>query len=139
MLRKFFKWLQDPNGAGKYCGIITTGTFLLFILGVFILVKLNPINVDATNGVSKDGINSVRMNSIEYVYTFDSSVDKKTKESILNYLYSTVDAVKLLHMVNMRQHVEFGDYNEIVIIEDTIYCPIDVSINELEDAINNLK
>lgn len=140
-MKNFYNWLTDPKGAGKYAGRITFSIFAIMFLGIFTVVKLAPISADATSGseLNKDGeINAVRMASVEYVYTFEEDIDNQTKEAIMDYLYSTADAVKLLHMVNMRQHVVFGNYESISSSEDTIYCPIDVNVKDLNEAIDNL-
>lgn len=139
-IKNFYRWFTDPKGAGKYAGRITMGIFAVCFISMFAIFKMSAIQASATDGVQTTGdeINSVRMASVEYVYTFDADVDAETKEVITDYIYNTVDAVKLLHMVNMRQHVVFGNYEVIYSTEDTIYCPVDASVEELEEAINNL-
>ena len=142
-MKHFYEWLTDPNGfCGKNAGKIVLGLFLCLFLGMGLICKLIPIQVNATNDLEihkKGDVNEVRMSSIEYVYLFDEDVSNETKEKITEYLYSTVDSVKLLHMVNMREHVIFGHYDEIEIVDETtIKCPIDAKIVDLQEKIDSL-
>jgi hypothetical protein len=56
-------------------------------------------------------------------------------------MYSTVSDEDLLHMVNMREHVVFGNNYTLGTKDDdpyTLYSPIDVSIDDIENAMANL-
>ena len=105
------------------------------ILTIAAFVRVGIVNAGATNGVNlnDDGVNEVRMTSVDYVFTYDSSVDVELKEAVRDYIYASVDSVKLLHMVNMRQHVVFTNETEIRISDDgtTVYMPISSSSDSL--------
>ena len=138
MMRKVYNFITDPNGfCGRNAGKIVLGAFVLMFLSIFAISKVNDTVIQA-NAVTSD-VNEVRMQSIEYVFTFDN-VSKEKQESITNYIYNTIDATKLLHMVNMRQHVVFSTkYSSINITEDTIYCPTNVSIDAFNNALDELE
>lgn len=138
MLKKAYETISNPDGfCGRNAGKIVIGCFLLLFLIAFTMLKFN-IHANAVS--PKDGVNEVRMQSVEYVFTFDDTVSKEKQESITNYIYSTIDSVKLLHMVNMRQHVVFSTkYSSINITEDTIYCPTNVSIDAFNNALDELE
>lgn len=137
-MKKVYNFITDPDGfCGRNAGKIVIGCFLLLFLIAFTMLKFN-IHANAVS--PKDGVNEVRMQSVEYVFTFDDTVSKEKQESITNYIYSTIDSVKLLHMVNMRQHVVFSTkYSSINITEDTIYCPTNVSIDAFNNALDELE
>lgn len=139
---KFYSWLTNSNGfCGRNAGKITLGCFVFIFVIIGVCYKLAPIQVNAINDLesNKENINEVRMSSLEYVYEFDNDVDYDTRKKIMDYLYSTVDSVRLLHMVNMRQHVIFGNYEEISVENDTtIYCPINAKIVDLQNTIESL-
>lgn len=137
MIKKVYNFITDTDGfCGRNAGKIVLGAFILMFLSIFAISKVNVIQADA---VTSD-VNEVRMQSIEYVFTFDNTVSKEKQESITNYIYSTIDATKLLHMVNMRQHVVFSTkYASINITEDTIYCPTNVSIDAFNNALDELE
>lgn len=137
MIKKVYNFITDPDGfCERNAGKIVLGAFILMFLSIFAISKVNVIQADA---VTSD-VNEVRMQSIEYVFTFDNTVSKEKQESITNYIYSTIDATKLLHMVNMRQHVVFSTkYASINITEDTIYCPTNVSIDAFNNALDELE
>lgn len=133
----FWAWIQSPE-AGKYSGRVVLGIFITMFLGIATLVKVGSVTADATAGVevSKDGINEVRMTSIDYVFTYDDSVSSEKKEAIRMYVYSSMDAVKLLHMVNMRQKVVFTETKEEVFIDgDIVYVPTSTSSDELWETL----
>lgn len=138
MMKKVYNYVSDPNSFfGRNAGKVVIGCFVLLFLIVFAMLKFN---IHANAVAPKDGVNEVRMQSIEYVFTFDNTVSKEKQESITNYIYSTIDSVKLLHMVNMRQHVVFSTkYSSINITEDTIYCPTNVSIDAFNNALDELE
>ena len=137
MMKKVYNFITNPDGfCGRNAGKIVLGAFVLMFLSIFAISKVNVIQADA---VTSD-INEVRMQSIEYVFTFDNTVSKEKQESITNYIYSTIDATKLLHMVNMRQHVVFSTkYASVVVTDDTIYCPTNVSIDAFNEALDELE
>lgn len=132
--KNFWTWIQSPE-VGRYSGRITTGIFAIMILTIAAFVRVGIVNAGATNGVNlnDDGVNEVRMTSVDYVFTYDSSVDVELKEAVRDYIYASVDSVKLLHMVNMRQHVVFTNETEIRISDDgtTVYMPISSSSDSL--------
>lgn len=137
MIKKVYNFITDPDGfCGRNAGKIVLGAFILMFLIIFAISKVNVIQVDA---VTSD-VNEVRMQSVEYVFTFDDTISKEKQESITNYIYSSIDSVKLLHMVNMRQHVIFSTkYASVTMTDDTIYCPIDVSIDAFNKALDELE
>lgn len=130
----------------RHNGKFVLASFVLMMMFIVGIVKLGFVPVSAT-GVSKteiahiDGLNDARMKSIQYVFDFDKSISKETKEKVYNYMYSTVSDEDLLHMVNMREHVVFGNNYTLGIKDDdpyTLYSPIDVSIDDIENAMANL-
>ena len=138
MMKKVYNFITDPDGfCGRNAGKIVLVAFVLMFLSFFAISKLNVIQADA---VSTSDVNEVRMQSVEYVFSFDNTVSKEKQESITNYIYSTIDATKLLHMVNMRQHVVFSTkYASVVVTDDTIYCPTNVSIDAFNIALDELE
>lgn len=139
--RSFWTWIQSPE-VGKYSGRITLGIFAVTILVLTAMVKFGTVTADATSGVEKtgDGINEVRMASIDYVFTYDSSVSAEKQEAIRMYVYSSMDAVKLLYMVNMRQTVIFTENeDEIKVDGTTVYVPTSASSDDLWDALDELE
>ena len=139
--RSFLIWLQSPK-TGQYSGRITTGLFAVMILCIAVLVKISTMNAGATNGVTLNinGINEVRMTSVDYVFTYDSDIDAELIKAVREYIYASVDSGKLLHMVNMRQHVVFTNGGEISISDDgtTVYMPTSSSPDQLWETLSLL-
>lgn len=139
--KNFITWLESPE-VGKYSGRITAGIFAMLFLGIVTIIKIGSVSADAVGvQTNEDGINEVRMASIEYVFIYDDSVDAETKEAIQNYCYATMDSVKLLHMVNMRQHIVFTkNEKHIRVSEDgtMIYAPTSVSPDDLWAILDTL-
>ncbi len=139
--RGFLEWIQSPE-VGKYSGRITLAIFSMVFIGVAAVIKFSSVNADAVGvQVNENGINEVRMASIDYVFTYDESVSAEKKEAIRDYCYRAADAVKLLHMVNMRQHVVFTENKDEIQIEDgtTVYVPTSASPEDLWNALDTLE
>ncbi len=140
-IKSFLTWIQSFQ-VGQDSGLITTGVFAVMILSIVALVKISTVNADATNGVSlvNDGINEIRMASVDYVFTYDSNVNTELKEAIRDYIYASVDPIKLLHMVNMRQLVVFTNGTEISISDDgtTVFMPTSSSSEQLWETLSLL-
>ena len=134
-IKSFLTWIQSFQ-VGQDSGLITTGVFAVMI------PSISTVNADATNGVSlvNDGINEIRMASVDYVFTYDSNVNTELKEAIRDYIYASVDPIKLLHMVNMRQLVVFTNGTEISISDDgtTVFMPTSSSSEQLWETLSLL-
>ena len=89
--KNFWTWIQSPE-VGRYSGRITTGIFAIMVLTIAAFVRVGIVNAGATNGVNlnDDGVNEVRMTSVDYVFTYDSSVDVELKEAVRDYIYASV-------------------------------------------------
>ena len=138
----FWAWIQSP-AVGQYSGRIVLGIFSMMGLGIAAFVKFGTVNAGATNGVdlNENGINEVRMTSVEYVLNFETDVDEKTQEAILDYVYQFIDKDKLLHMVNMRQHIVFTKEGETGISADRkfVYIPVSSPTDTLWELLDLLE
>lgn len=133
--RSVLIWIQSSEW-------ITAGIFAVMIFSIVTLIRFSTVDAGATSGVTldNDGINEIRMTSVDYVFTYDSNINTELKEAIRNYIYASVDSAKLLHMVNMRQHVVFTNGTEISISDDgtTVYMPISSSSDQLWEILSLL-
>lgn len=142
MLKRFYNFITGPV-CGRHAGKIVLCTFALLFLSVGVLAHVSSLQGEAISETNEmpDGVdNGVRWSSVEYVFTFDDTINSATRENILKYFYSTVDSVKLLHMVNMQQKVVFSKNTKELYIEDNIiYSPSNIDVRALETAIDSLE
>lgn len=135
-VRDFMEWLQSPK-ATKYAPIIVACSICIAFLCVAGLINLTSVKADATGA----DINEVRMASVDYVFQYEN-ITVAERDALRMYVYQLVDSVKLLHMVNMRQHVVFSsDYSVITLSEDgnTLYVPVNANPDEMWDAIDKME
>lgn len=139
-MSNFLTWVQSP-AASKYAGVIVATCLCLAFVAVAGMIKLTSVKADAVGMVNGTEINEVRMASVDYVFEYQN-ITFEEKDSLRMYVYQLIDPVKLLHMVNMRQHVVFtSDVTEITLSEEgnVLYVPVNAQADDMWAAIAEME